>query len=155
MILVIAYGNSLRRDDGAGLILAERLEQEWSSYSVPVERVEVHQLVPELAADLARDEVTAVVFVDTRAVRPDESDPEVQIYPLSTNHFSSNLGHHLSPVTLLTYARLLYGKQPSAWMVATPGVDFGHGEGLSPLAQQAIGTVVELSTKLLSYLPSN
>ena len=155
MILVIAYGNSLRRDDGAGLILAERLEQEWSTHSVPVERVEVHQLVPELAADLAKDEVAAVVFVDTRAVQPDESDPGVQIYPLSTNNLPPGMGHHLSPATLLTYARLLYDKQPAAWMVATPGVDFGHGEGLSPLAQQAINTVAELSVKLLRYLPSN
>lgn len=155
MILVIAYGNSLRRDDGAGLILAERLEQEWLACSVPVERVEVHQLVPELAADLAKDEVTAVVFVDTRAVQSDEANPGVQIYPLSTNHLPPSLGHHLSPATLLTYARLLYDKQPAAWMVATPGVDFGHGEGLSPLARQAIGTVAELSTKLLRYLPVN
>lgn len=155
MILVIAYGNSLRRDDGAGLILAERLEQEWLAYSVSVERVEVHQLVPELAADLARNEVTAVIFVDTRAVEADESDPCVQIYPLSTNHLPPSLGHHLSPATLLTYARLLYDKQPAAWMVATPGVDFGHGEGLSPLARQAINTVGELSNKLLGYLSSN
>ncbi len=152
MILVIAYGNSLRCDDGAGLLLAERLEQELLARQVVVERLAVHQLTPELAADMARDEVTAVVFVDTRAVQIDDPGPKVQIYPICTNQLSSSLGHHVNPATLLTYARLLYDKEPAAWMVTIPGIDFGHGEGLSPLAQQSLDTVGELSTKLLSYL---
>ena len=39
MILIIAYGNSLRGDDGAGLVLAERLEEAWQGRQVEVERV--------------------------------------------------------------------------------------------------------------------
>ncbi len=150
MILIIAYGNSLRRDDGAGLILAERLEQEWSAGQVEVELVSTHQLTPELALDVARAEVTAVVFVDTRVTPPEKIEPEVQVYPLKTGSLSPSLGHHLHPAALLTYAHLLYGKQPPAWMVTVPGVDFGHGEGLSPVTQQALNSVSGLSRTLLS-----
>lgn len=138
MILLIGYGNSLRRDDGAGLILAEKLEQAWLASRVEVERLSVHQLTPELAANLARPEVTAVVFVDAYVATPAESPPHVKIVPIEAAITSPSLGHHLSPAALLIYARLLYGQQPPAWMVTVPGVDFGHGEGLSETSQQAI-----------------
>jgi hydrogenase maturation protease len=149
MILIIAYGNSLRRDDGAGLVLAERLEQAWLARQVEVERLEVQQLTPELALEMARDEVSAVVFADTRVIAPDETAPGLKIYPVQANPSSPSLGHQLDPAVLLSYARLLYGKQPPAWMVTAPGVDFDHGEGLSQVAQQALHEVSELSANLL------
>jgi hypothetical protein len=41
---------------------------------------------------------------------------------------------------LLAYADLLLEGRPAppAWLVATPGVDFAHGEGLSTAASAAI-----------------
>ncbi len=33
MVLVIGYGNELRRDDGAGLRLAERMVERWQACS--------------------------------------------------------------------------------------------------------------------------
>jgi hydrogenase maturation protease len=152
MILIIAYGNSLRRDDGAGLILAEKLEQAWLARQVEVERLEVQQLVPELALEVARDEVSAVVFADTRVVSPAEVTPGLKMYPVQANPSSPSLGHQLDPAVLLSYARLLYGKQPPAWMVTVPGADFDHGEGLSQVAQQALREVSELATDLLLRL---
>ena len=128
MILIIACGNSLRRDDGAGLILAEKLETDWRSAGADVERISVHQLAPELAVDIARADVTAVVFVDTRAMEPDAG---LQVRPIETGSSSPSLGHYLDPSTLVAYASLLYGKHPPAWQVTVPGIDFDHGEGLS------------------------
>lgn len=156
MILIIAYGNSLRGDDGAGLILAERLEQAWLVHQVEVERLVVPQLTPELTLEVAREEVLAVVFVDTRAVPPDETDRTggVQMCPLSANQVSPTLGHHLDPIALLTYVRILYKKQLPAWLVTVPGVDFGYGERLSQVAQQALNAKPDLSIELLAHLQS-
>lgn len=152
MILIIAYGNNLRRDDGAGLMLAERLEQAWLARQVEVERLVVHQLTPELTLEVAREEVSAVVFVDTRAVPPGESQFEVQLCPVSASRPGSALGHHLDPAILLTYVHLLYDKQLPAYLVTAPGVEFGHGEGLSQMAQQALNRSPNLPAELLSVL---
>jgi hydrogenase maturation protease len=154
MILLIAYGNSLRRDDEAGLVLAERLEQDLLTRQVKVERLVVQQLTPELALQVARDEVTAVIFADTRASSRDEIAPTLQLYPVNADSLSPSLGHHLDAAMVLTYARLLYGKQPPAWVVTVPGVDFGHGEGLSQVAQQALNTAPDLLMELLIRLHS-
>jgi len=140
MILIIAYGNTLRGDDGAGLLLGERLEYAWRARHVPVARLAVHQLAPELAVELAQETVQAVVFVDTALVKPDDRDPAVQVYPLTAHTLAPNLGHQLDPSTLLIYADQLYGRRPPAWQVTIPGLAFEHGETLSPITQQALVT---------------
>ena len=53
MILIIAYGNPLREDDGAGLVLAEKLETLLRRLAIETRRVEMQQLLPELAAEIA------------------------------------------------------------------------------------------------------
>jgi hydrogenase maturation protease len=152
MILLIGYGNSLRRDDGAGLILAARLEHAWRSQGVAVKHLPVHQLIPELAAEMAKPEVEFVVFVDARAVAPSEVTPQVQVQPLKPELLSPSLGHHLNPATLLIYADQLFGRRPSAWLVTVPAVDFGYGESLSQITQQALASAQTLPVELLARL---
>ena len=82
MILIIGYGNSLRGDDGAGLLLAEGLEEAWQARQVEVERLAVHQLTPELTLEISREEVTSVVFVDTRAELRLRISPQWQVLPI-------------------------------------------------------------------------
>ncbi len=132
MLLIIAYGNSLRRDDGAGLALAERLEALCRARGLAVERQAVHQLLPELAPEIARPQVTAVIFVDTRLADPADPAPELEFSPLEADPTSPSVGHHLDPAALLLYADHLYGHRPPAWRLTIPGVDFDHGEGFSP-----------------------
>lgn len=144
MLLIIGYGNSLRRDDGAGLILAEMLERACRTRQIEVERIVAHQLTPELSLEVARPAVTTVVFVDTREVASDETNAQVQLEPVESETPSPSVGHHLNPVSLLVYARLLYSQHPPAWELTVPGLDFGHGEGLSPTTQRAL-TVFEKS----------
>ena len=140
MRLIIAYGNSLRRDDGAGLLLAQRLEQEWQAQGVAVKRLAVQQLTPELAMEMAQADVSSVVFVDTRVVTPTETCPSVAIQPLTGAATSPALGHHLDPTALLLYASLLGDKPLPAWQITVPGVDFSHGKGLSKMTQQVLVT---------------
>ena len=138
MILIIAYGNSLRQDDGAGFLVAEQLENLLLARQLKVERRVTHQLTPELAAEIARKEVTVVVFVDACLADPETRRPQVQVEPLAVSSAAPPLGHHLEPVVLLLYAHRLYNHQPPAWQVTVPGVAFEHGETLSPMTQAAL-----------------
>ena len=127
-LLFIAYGNTLRRDDGAGLALAEKVrpllcEQGWA-----VDLIAVQQLTPELALEIADPTLTAVCFFDTAV----EHHPlEIQMQRVDAQMAAPVLGHHLIPSALLLYAQRLYGVCPPAWLVTIPGYDFGVGEGFS------------------------
>lgn len=152
MILLIGYGNDLRQDDGAGLILAERLEQAWRNQGVAVKLLPVHQLTPELAAEIAEPGISTVVFVDARVIAAGEVGPQVQMQSLNREPLSPSLGHHLDPATLLLYADRLYGRRPSAWLITVPAVDFGYTENLSQITQQALATAHTLPAELLARL---
>jgi len=141
MILIIAYGNTLRRDDGAGLLLAEQLETLWQSAGYEIDRIPLHQLTPELADDIGGEGITAVVFVDSRAIALDEAQADIQLQPITSDDTAPSFGHVITPTTLLMYARLIYGKQPSAWLVTIPGVDFRHGEGVSDTVQRLLADI--------------
>jgi hydrogenase maturation protease len=151
VILIIAYGNSLRRDDGAGLILAQNLEEALRDRELDVARIAVHQLTPDLALSVAGDTVAAVVFVDTRVATAEDGRLDLQIQPLGAEECAQSLGHHVGPAVVLTYARLLYDKSPPAWLLTAPGVDFHHGEGLSEAARRALDTL----PAFLEELPNN
>lgn len=152
MLLIIGYGNSLRRDDGAGLILAEMLERACRARQIEVERIVAHQLTPELSLEVARPEVTSVVFVDARQVAPNETASQVQLKPVESEAPSPSVGHHLNPVSLLVYVRLLCGQHPPAWELTVPAIDFGHGESLSPTAQQALAAFQKMLPNLAQQL---
>lgn len=141
MILLIAYGNPLRQDDGAGLRLAERMAEHWHDAGTPLRHAAVQQLAPELAVEVAAPGVGAVVFVDTRAELPGSAAAGVIVSSLGpASPASPSLGHHTDPQVLLAYAGLLLDGRPAppAWLVTTPGVEFRHGEGLSLAASAAI-----------------
>jgi len=154
MFLLIGYGNSLRRDDGAGPLLAQMIASRWGKDDLRL--VTVHQLAPELARDLADPGVAAVVFMDA-AVAESTGDGDGQlrrIGPFSEGGTPSPpvLGHHFPPEELLAYADALYGSRVPAWMVTVPGVDFGFGDGLSHETAALLPDLVEKVLGLLRRL---
>ena len=144
MILVIGYGNPLRRDDGAGVRLAEEISDGPLRSRVRVETD--HQLTPEMALMVAESDVDAVVFADA-AVGVDD----VRVERLQPPDLSPSVGHHLSPAAVMAYADRLYGRCPPAWIVTIPGYDLDHGEGLSERAEAAL---VVAHTQVVSLLDS-
>jgi len=140
MILLIGYGNPLRRDDGAGPALAGMLEAGGGRNDLRV--IMSHQLVPELAQDLAAADVTAVLFLDA-SVSGCSGDTAVSIQSLAGVGPSPVLGHHFSPAELLCYAGLLRGAALPAWQITIPGIDFGYGEGLSDTSEKNLAAAFE------------
>jgi hydrogenase maturation protease len=144
-VIVIGYGNSLRQDDGAGIVLAERLASCWRYKGALVQLLTTRQLAPELAAEIALPETAAVVFVDTQAGKL--GDP-VEVKSLMETAQSPGLGHQLGPAALMTYVALLAGRNVPAWLVTVPGVAFDHGEGFSATSQAALDRAPALAERL-------
>jgi len=128
-ILVIGYGNTLRRDDSLGCLIADAVGR-WQRPGA--RSMSLAQLTPELAAELAAAQT--VIFVDARK-SSSPSEPTVQVEPLSPCGGDwASLVHALTPSVLLGLCKAVFGKCPESWQVTVPGSDFSFGEGLSDLA---------------------
>ncbi|MGA2227547.1 MAG: hydrogenase [Syntrophobacteraceae bacterium] len=155
MVLIIAYGNSLRRDDGAGFVLGDVVERMLSEAGLEFERIDSHQLEPEFALDISREKITSVLFIDARAL-PETPDDDLRVQfrrVVSAKNASPGMGHHLNPTTLLAYSGYLFKKEPPAWLITVPGIDYDHGEGLSETAREAIDSAPDILSELIPLLP--
>jgi hydrogenase maturation protease len=133
-LLVIGYGNTLRRDDGVGPKVAEAV----AALTLPgVRALACPLLTPELAEGVARAEV--VIFVDAAVDAP----REVQMRPLVPAASSQIMAHAASPATLLALARDVFGHAPKAWWLTIPVEELGIGEELSALARRGFERAVE------------
>jgi hydrogenase maturation protease len=150
MIVLIGYGNPLRRDDGTGPALARMIGARCGPAGLRV--LTPHQLVPELAECLAEKDVTAVLFLDA-CVSESERNRKVTARPVEGAAPSPAFGHHFPPAALLLYTELLRGSPLPAWEVSIPGVDFGFGEGLSRQAEENLVAAYELLENILQILP--
>jgi hydrogenase maturation protease len=149
-ILIIGYGNTLRKDDGLGIYAAETLSS--TALPVDVEILTRHQLSPELSATLSQ--VDYAIFIDatlgvdgeipgtikTRELRPRASLP-------------SGITHHFDPGTLLAMAEALYNHAPPAKLFSVTAASFDLEEGLSPEVATALPILIEKIKKHLVTLP--
>lgn len=139
--LTIGYGNQLRGDDGIGPKVADLVADfHWEH----VRSHALHQLTPELAAELA--EVDCAIFVDA-CITGDEIQV-ISLEPMSPE--GCQLGHYLHPRSLLYLAQWLYGHSPQAWLISVPGVNFELGDRLSPVAQQGVAEALSQIEKLVN-----
>lgn len=135
-VLVIGYGNALRGDDGAGFVVAETV-RDWLLPDVGA--IAVHQLLPELAADIA--EVAEEVWFVDAAIAHGNATPQVQAL---APRWDRACGHTCSPQTLLALAALLYDRLPAAWLLTIPAQGFELGAGFSPLTVGGISHALHL-----------
>jgi hydrogenase maturation protease len=132
-LLVIGYGNTLRRDDGVGPRVASKVE----ALRLPgVLTMACPQLTPELADPLAHAE--SVVFVDACI---DRRGP-VRLQRLDPSGSSQILAHAADPRVLLALARDAFGHAPRAWMLTIPARELGFGETLSRTASLGLRNAV-------------
>ena len=128
--LIIGYGNSLRSDDGIGVCVAEMVD----NWNLPnVRSLANHQLIPELAAELAQ--VDLAIFVD--ACQSADKNA-VEVHSLKPSNSIELKSHFSDPEALLSLTLALFGKYPQAWWVIVPVTNFELGECLSPLAKRGI-----------------
>jgi hydrogenase maturation protease len=146
-ILIIGIGNTLRRDDGAGWFCAEALAAALEAAGCSVHLELHHQLIPELAIAAAELQPGAILFVDASTAIVD-----TVATPLEEVTTDISAGHTLTPPALLTLMRRLYRVDAAAWLVQTPACDFGHGEGLSEIAQRGVQAAPALALQMFDCL---
>ncbi len=148
-VLVIGYGNTLRGDDAVGPLLSARLRQTIDSNRVLV--MACHQLTPELASDLAACD--RVIFIDASV---DVPAGRIQCRPLAASAADATpLVHSLGPESLLALTRLVYGRQPQAFLVSVGGLRFDFGDArLSPPVAAAIEPALQQIRELIGIGPT-
>ncbi len=120
-LLLIGYGNDLRSDDGAGRVVADRIEE------MGLEGVRVlsaSQLMPEMALELAA--ARRVVFVDASVAVEVLTERVVQ-----PGGSGSVMTHRGDPGSLLAMASE-EGHVPEAVLLEIPATNFQMGFDLSP-----------------------
>ncbi len=153
--LVIGFGNAFRRDDGVGYAVLNALRDRlgrppldadddgYDELGHPVDTLLLHQLVPELAANLA--DYGLVVFVDAHmGTIPDPIRQE----ELTACYKAATVSHQVHPCTLLAMAQELYGHSPRGVLLSIRGYDFEFGEGLSPATQALVPEAVDRLAEL-------
>jgi hydrogenase maturation protease len=136
-ILIIAYGNPLRCDDGIAWRAAEALEGKFRPDQVEILRV--HQLAPELAESISRSQF--VVFLDATTLGSDRTKPgEIRIEQIQRKEENQPSGfcHALSPTNVLALSERLYGASPLAYFLSMIGENFNHGESLSATVAKSL-----------------
>ena len=140
-VLIVAYGNPLRGDDGVAWRAADALGGKF-----PESRVDIlclHQLAPELAETASRFE--RVIFVDAASKQTGEPG-KIRVEQIRADdiarHQGAAFGHSLSPAAVLALAANLYGAKLQAFSVTVTGRNFGHGEGLSPSVTAALPDLI-------------
>ncbi len=137
--LVLACGNTLRRDDGVGPKLAEWAAERFREDS-SVRVIARQQWTPDLAAEIAAAD--SVLFVDSSV----ESAPgQVNLAPVPP-HFNGSepptshpTTHHIDPPGLLGLTNALYGSMSAHAMLLTVGAGSTElGETFSTLVEAAL-----------------
>ena len=157
-VLVIGFGNTLRRDDGVGAVAARLLATEprlsGDKVGGRVEVREAYQLLPEMALDVG--EATLVVFVDADARGLPGSIEIHEIDPATAARGDSDArgeagasSHHVGGGELVALAAALTGHAPRAVAIGIGVADLGMGEGLSPVVEAALPKVVEIVVDLV------
>jgi len=144
-LLVIGYGNTLRSDDAAGPLVADRISALGLS---GVQVITCQELTPDLAAEIT--EAVTVVFVDATA----DAAREVVLRKLAPDLNCPVSTHATDPRALLALAQELYGHAPTAWLLKVPAANFDHGEELSEVTRRGIEAAVDKIRTLAAPVPA-
>lgn len=131
--VVIGIGNSLRGDDGAGPAVIQRLNLMRGGPSDHERLISRHQLVPELAVDLAQ--TSLVIFIDAS---PALNAGDLRCQRVPARRQAALLGHQLTPADLLQLTLQAFGRCPRGWLYTIGGRQWELGEDLSDPVAKAV-----------------
>lgn len=153
--LVLAFGNTLRGDDGVGWKIAEALEESIAARTATdaddakardVEVLVTHQLTPELTHPISG--AHTVIFVDCSAVAAPGTVSTLELH--TGTQLPRVFTHHVDPASLLALTQELYGEIPAhAYAVTVGGLSFELSEKLTEPVRRAIPKAVAEVNRLL------
>ena len=139
--LVIGYGNDLRSDDGAGRVVADRVD---NLHLQGVEVRSVSQLTPELALEIGRFDT--VVFADASVEVTETTTAPVAAGPAAP----SAMTHYSSPEALLGMTASMGQIPARAFAVSIPVVELGLGFELTPITEDGVDKAVAMVKEILT-----
>src|SRR5579872_298200 len=139
-VLVVAYGNPLRCDDGIAWRAADALEGRFSGDEVEILRL--HQLVPELAEIVSR--FATVIFIDAAAGGAKTIPGQIQVKEIAAQARAdaSGFAHVISPQTVTALAATLYSAKPQTFLLTVTAASFDHGDVLSLSVEAALPDLI-------------
>jgi len=143
-ILIYAYGNPGRMDDGLGCALVNLLKT-WVKYN-EIQDIYFdcnYQLNIEDAYNIADKDI--VIFVDA-------SLEEIDKFAFTQVDESSNISftsHEASPGYIYYLCRELFKKNPATYLLHIKGYDWSFKEGISEEARQNLNIALEFIKKKL------
>jgi len=145
-VVVIGVGNPYRRDDAAGLVVAQHLRQKTPGHVTVME----HEGEPTALLEAWRD-AHAVVLIDAvfsgaEAGTIHRLDAQADAIPQELFRYST---HAVSVAEAIELARVLGQLPPKLVVYGIEGKDFSAGVGLSPEVE---GRVAELAERVLREL---
>jgi len=148
--LILACGNTTRRDDGVGPFLAEWAAEQFRN-NADVRVVSRQQWTPELAEEVAAAD--SVLFVDSSV---NSAPGQVSLVPVEAKAGDSGAAtHHVDAPELLGLTRVLYGSRSVRAMLLTVGTgstEFGEtfSERVEAAIPRAQGILEEAVLRLLA-----
>ena len=145
-VLVIGYGNTLRGDDGVGVVAAGQVRAAFPDVDV----MTCHQLTPELAEPISRAQL--VLFLDASAETPPGTLTTQRLTPDRAE--TGGLTHHVSPSTLLALARELFAATPEAHLLTVGAASFVFGAALTDPVQHALPALLRQVEEIIGRNPA-
>jgi hydrogenase maturation protease len=147
--LILACGNTLRKDDGVGLWLADWAEKRFAGQP-GVCIIADHQWTPELAEEVAC--ALAVLFIDCSIESEAGSLKLTPVLPITCSPEHNT--HHLNAAELLALGRELYNSLPRETLQLTIGAgSIELGEAFSTAVTAALPEACRLIEEtVLRYL---
>jgi hydrogenase maturation protease len=138
--LIIGFGNTLRGDDGAGVLAAELV----SKHHPEADCMTVQELHPEIAEIMS--EYGSVIFFDAAL---DTDDVQMtRLHPTYLREFENT--HSYSPQALVNVCQALYESIPSrTYLVHIPAYNFSFSEVLSVETNKKTNESVEIVNEFL------
>jgi len=147
-ILVYGYGNPGRQDDGAGVLLAEKLEQWLQERNLEQVNTDFnYQLNLEDAAGIA--EYDLVIFADASR----ENVESFRMEPLVASDRVEFTMHAVSPAFILHLAREVFDREPQAYLLHIRGYEWEFMEGITGRANKNMTLALQfIQDFLLRYV---
>lgn len=151
-ILIVAYGNPLRSDDGVAWRAADLLAERFSDSKVEILRLQ--QLAPEISEKISH--FATVIFIDAVAADDKTVPGQIHVEEIApqTGADTSRFTHAVSPQTVVALAATLYRAKPRAFLVTVPAASFDHGDALSPSVEAALPALVSKVDRLVEQSSS-
>lgn len=160
-IIIIGYGNPLRRDDGAGPELVRRLCAHLATTELPNQHAVLkvgdvgflisHQLTPELCELITN--YSHVVYIDASVAVSSFTVEDVELPCEAESIYHS---HGLTPRQLTMLALLSQDNSSldHIYILHLPAEDMGMGEGLTNGMEQHMNAALDCLNKLIGGEPN-